>query len=269
MIASSTLTSATTVYREGLARGGIRLDETRTLLMAWEPCEPLPAFIERVRRDDVLGKATARTVEDYVRAFAQRFAQPPDRPARDLKRLLAGGAARQVVDDLIFYYLAQHEALLRDFTVQRYWPAAREGRLSLTLDAVRQFTAEAEGDGRIATPWSPALKKDMPARVLNVLGKFGLLGDLKGGRCPILPYRPADGAVAYLAYLLHARGVTDASLADRPAWALYGLEPRDVWNRLDALAGDGWLIFQRSGQVVRIGWRYASPEEVVDAVAGS
>ncbi len=267
MSAVTALTAPVTTYREGLARGGIRLDEIRTLLLAWEPGQPIPAFIERVRRDDVLGKATARTVQDYVRAFAQRFLLPDDRPARHLRRLAAGEAQRQLFSDLVFYYVARQEALLRDFTVSRYWPAAREGRLSLSIDVVRQFLAEAELDGRLATAWSPALKKDMAARVLNVLGKFGLVGDLRGGRCAVLPYRPADGTVVYLAYLLHCADVTDASLAEQPAWQLFGLEPRDVWNRLDALAGDGSLILQRAGQVVRVTWKYGSLEEAVDVLA--
>ena len=81
------------------------------------------------------------------------------------------------------------------------------------------------------------------------------------------PYRPADGTVVYLAHLLHEAGETDASLAEQPAWALFGLEPQDVWNRLDILAGDGWFLVQRAGQVVRITWTYQGLAEAVDALA--
>ena len=52
------------------------------------------------------------------------------------------------------------------------------------------------------------------------------------------------------------------------AWSLYGLEPRDVWNRLEALAGEGWFVVQRAGQVVRITWTYHTVEEAVDALVG-
>ncbi len=108
----------------------------------------------------------------------------------------------------------------------------------------------------------------MPARVLNALAEFGLLGKRWGDRREFLPYRPADGTVVYLAHMLHDAGVTDASLAQHETWALFGLEPRDVWNRLDLLVGDGWFIVQRAGEVVRITWKYPRIEDAVHALAG-
>jgi hypothetical protein len=99
------------------------------------------------------------------------------------------------------------------------------------------------------------------------LTDLGLLQELKPARREVLPYRPADGTLLYVAHLLHSSGITDASLAEQEPWALYGLEPRDVWNRLNALAGEDWFILQRAGEVVRIAWKYESPDEVVDVIA--
>jgi hypothetical protein len=260
--------AATVTYTEALSRGGVRLGEMRALARAWQAGETTAAFAERVRADDVLGKATARTVHDYVWTFNHRFATPSDRPARHLRRLADPAAPRQVFDDVTFHYIAARDHLLRDFSLLRYWPAAREGRLSLSVDEARQFIWEAERDGRIQRPWSASVQKDMPARVLNALSDFSLLGHLRAGRRPFLAYRPADGTLVYLAHLLHDDGVTDASLAEHPAWALFGLERPDVWNRLDLLAGDGWFILQRAGQVVRLTWKYRNADEVVDALAG-
>lgn len=257
------------IYTEALSRGGIRLGEMRALARVWRPGESTTAFIERARQDDVLGKATARTVKDYVGAFRRRFLVPTDRPARHLHRLVTSGAPRQVFDDLACYYIANVDDLLRDFLLLEYWPAAREGRLTLAVDDARQFLAEAERDGRIARPWSEAVRKDMPARLLNALADFGRLGPLKAGRRPILSYRPTEATLVYLAYLLRQNGVTDGSLAEQPDWALFGLERPDVWNRLENLAGDGWFVLQRAGQVVRITWKHANVDEVVDVLAGS
>ena len=75
----------------------------RALLLAWEPGEPPAAFARRVHQDDLVGKATARTVKDYVYAFTCRFLTPTDAPARHLRRLALGGSARQTLNDLIFY----------------------------------------------------------------------------------------------------------------------------------------------------------------------
>lgn len=255
-------------YTQALAKGGALLAETRALLLAWQPGEAITAFGERVLREDVLGRATAHRVKDIVRVFARRFLTPTDAPARCLRRLALGQTPRQVFSDLVFYYTARSDDLLRDVTVDRYWPAVREGRLLITNQDVRQLIAEAEQDGRIRSRWSAENKRDMAGRVLITLTEFGLLREHKPARREVIPYRAADGVVIYLAYLLHHCGVTDASLADQAAWAPFGLEARDVWNRLEALAGDDWFVVQRAGQVVRITWCYQNLAEAVDALAG-
>jgi hypothetical protein len=240
----------------------------RALLAAWDPRETPAEFARRVQRDDLVAKATARTVKDYVSAFRVRYLTPTDAPARHLQRLLEDGARQQLLTDLVFYYTAERERLLRDFTVLDYWPAVRDGRLAIAIQDVRQFIWEAEQDGRIASPWSADVHRDLPARVLGALADFGLLGGLKRGRRAVLPYRPADETLVYLAHLLHAAGVVDGVLAEHGVWALYGLEPPDVWHRLDTLAGDGWFVLQRAGQVARVTWRYTDMDEVIDALAG-
>jgi hypothetical protein len=255
-------------YTQALAKGGALLAETRVLAAAWQPGESGQDFAQRVLRENLLGRSTARRVLDIVRVFTLRFLQPSDAPAQHLRTLATRDAPRQLFSDLVFYYTACQDDLLRDFTTQRYWPAAREGRLTITNQEVRSLILEAEADGRIPKPWSAEIKRDMAGRVMITLTDFGLLGELKPAKREVLPYRPVDGTIVYLAYLLHCSGVTDASLADQPAWVLFGLEPQDVWNRLDALAADDWFILQRAGRVVRFTWQHQSMEEVVNVLAG-
>ncbi len=261
-------TAPAAVYTQALAKGGALLPETRILLKTWQPGETGAALGERVLREDTLGRATARRVLDIVRVFTLRFLAPDDAPARHLKRLVARDSVGQIFSDLVLFYTTQQDDLLRDFIVLHYWPAVREGRLSIANSDVRQLILDAEADGRIRTPWSAEIKRDMAGRVLIVLTDFGLLRELKPARREVVPYRPADGTVVYLAHLLHDQGVTDASLAEHPAWALFGLEPHDMWGRLEALAGDGWFVVQRAGQVTRITWRHESVEEAVNVLAG-
>jgi hypothetical protein len=257
-----------TLYTQALAKGGALLPETRILLQHWRPDESSADFGERVLRDDILGRATARRVLDIVRVFTLRFLTPIDAPARHLQRLIADTVPRQVYSDLVFYYTARRDDLLRDYTIEHYWPAVREGSLVIRNESVQHLIAEAQQDGRIRSPWSPEIRRDMAGRVLIALTDFGLLQEDKPARRQVLPYHPADGTVVYLAHLLHDAGVTDSSLAEHGDWALFGLEPRDVWNRLELLAGQDWFIVQRAGQVTRISWRYDSVEEAVDALVG-
>lgn len=254
-------------YTQALAKGGALLPETRVLLAAWQPGEGEEELADRVLRSDLLGRATARRVLDIVRVFVLRFLTPTDTAARHLRRLDIAHRSKQVYGDLALFYAAQRDSLLHDYTVSRFWPAVREGRLVVANGDVRQLILEAEQDGRIPSPWSAEIKRDMAGRVLMALTDFGLLREFKPGKREVLPYRAADGTVVYLAHLLHEQGVTDSSLAAHPAWALFGLEPADVWHRLDLLAGEGWFVVQRAGQVARITWRHAGLEEAVDALA--
>ncbi len=255
-------------YTQALSRGGALLDETRILLRAWQPDETFAAFTERVLREDLLGRATATRVSDIVRVFTMRFLIPSDSPVRHLRYLVMKDAPRQIFSDLVFYYTALQDDFLRDFTLLYYWPVVREGRITITAQDARHLILEAEQDGRIRSPWSAEIKRDMAGRILNTLTDFGLLRPLKISRREVVPFRPADGTVVYLAYLLHVNGITDSSLAEHSAWVLFGLQEEDVWNRLEILAGDGWFIIQRAGQVARITWNYQSEEDVVHALAG-
>ncbi len=157
MIAVQAAASAN--YTEALSRGGALVREMRSLLAAWRADEPPAEFAQRILVEDILAKATARTVRDYVRAFTRRFLVPDDAPARHLQQLLPIGAARQTVTDLIFLYTARQDDLLRDFTVLRYWLAARDGRLTMSTLEARELFWEAEQDGRIRIPWSAAVRR--------------------------------------------------------------------------------------------------------------
>jgi hypothetical protein len=254
-------------YTQALSKGGSLLAETRILVQAWHPGEPNNAFAERVLQEDLLGRATARRVLDIVRVFTLRFLTPTDAPVRHLRRLIENNESRQIFNDVVFYYTALQDDLLRDFILLHYWTAVREGRLTISNQDVRHLILEAEQDGRIRTPWSAVIKRDMAGRVLVTLTDFGLLRPLKRAKREVIPYRPADGTIVYMTYLLHENGITDASLAEHSAWALFGLQADDVWNRLEVLAGDGWFIIQRAGQVVRITWKYQSVEDAVHAIA--
>src|SRR5260370_14116393 len=116
------------------------------MVQAWNSGEVNGAFAERVLREDLLGRATARRVLDIVRVFTLRFLTPSDAPARHLRSLVVNDASRQIFNDVVFYYTALQDDLLRDFTLLRYWPAVREGRLTISNQDVRHLILEQDQD---------------------------------------------------------------------------------------------------------------------------
>jgi hypothetical protein len=256
-------------YTPALLKGRGLVGEMRTLLRAWQPGEREPSLARRALAEDLLGKATAKRVHDVVHVFARRLLIPTDGPARHLKPLADADSPRQLLSDLLFYYSARCDPLIWDFTVERYWPAVRDGRLSLPNTVAADFLWQAQQEGHIARPWSQEVKRELGGRLLGLLADFGLLDAYRGRQRRILDYRPADGTVLCLVHKLHARGIPDGFLAEQDDWRVFGLEPARVWTRLDALAGESWFIIQRAGQVARITWRYSDPAEVIGALVGS
>lgn len=255
-------------YTIAVCKGSALLNEMKTLLRAWQPAESVTEFRERVLREDLLGRMTAYRASDIVRrVFAWRFLRPDNRPAVLLKRLLERGQTGQLFSDLCLLYAARNDDLLRDAIAQLYWPAASEGRLILNPMHVVEFLREAEREGRIPEPWSEQVKIKVARGVLKAMTDFGLLVEVSRTRREVVHFRPTDRTLVYLAYDLHFSGSTDAGVVDHRDWALFGLNRTDVGSVLDRLSGEGWWLAQVAGSVVRVTWKFAGMEEVVDALA--
>ena len=84
-----------------------------------------------------------------------------------------------------------------------------------------------------------------------------------------VPYHShlSDEGAAYLARELHDQGLSDSAMCEHPDWGLFGLDRGRVLGRLDNLADQFGLLVQRAGSVVRITWKHASIEELIDDLA--
>jgi hypothetical protein len=255
-------------YTIAISKGSALLEETKALLRAWRPGESTREFRDRVLREDVLGRMTARRAADIVsRVFARRFLRPNDRPAFLLKRLLAKKQSGQLFTDLCLLYAARNDDLIRDVIAHVYWPALSEGRLTISPPYLVEFLRQAERDGRMPEPWSEQVKLRVARGLLKAVADFGLLRETARGRRELVHFRPTDRTIVYLAHDLHFAGHTDAGVTHCKDWALFGMGAGDVLSALDRLSGEGWWLAQVAGSLVRITWKYAEMEEVVDAIA--
>ena len=255
-------------YTIAVCKGTAFLEETKALLRAWQPGESPTEFRHRVLREDLLGRMTAYRASDIVRrVFAWRFLRPDNRPAILLKRLIERGQPGQIFSDLCFLYAARNDDLIRDAVTHLYWPSLSEGRLHLSPAYVVEFLRQADQDGRVPEPWTEQVKLKVARGVLKALTDFGLLREIGRGKRELVHFRPADQTIVYLAHDIHFSGSTDASIIGHRDWALFGSRSRDVASALDRLSGEGWWLAQIAGTLIRVTWKYASMEEVVDAIA--
>jgi len=250
----------------GLTKGTPSLDEIETLLLNWRPGESPSDFAERVRQEGILTKRTARRVRDIVlELFRPWFLKPDDRAARRLKAFIEMSGNRRALNELIFLYKARSEAVLYDFTLERFWPACHAGDLYLRTADVEDFLREAQEAGHTAKRLSPQTQTRLAQGISTALTTVGFLsGERRYVREYVL-YRATDFTIAYLAHDLHLAGLTDGALVEHPDWGLFGLTREHTLDRLDALDEHAGMIVQRAGSVVSITWLHATMDEVIHA----
>jgi hypothetical protein len=268
MEAVETAMSTDRRYTIALCKGGALVDETRTLVRHWTPGEEVGRFVDRILRENILARATAHRTKDIVRrVFARRFLFPTDTPARRLKRLVRKKTLRRLFTEVVFLYAARADNLLYDFTTEVFWPACRRGRSALTTEDVLTFLAEAADRGRIEHSWSAEVQVKIARGVLSTLRDVEFLRYERGSRRAVVPYHLSCEGVAYLAQELHDEGLSDFAICNHPDWKLFGLDRERLLGRFDALAEDLGLLAQRAGSVVRITWKQASVEELINDLA--
>jgi hypothetical protein len=65
--------SASPPYTSKIIKAGALLADTKTLLAHWDVATSAKENIERLRRENVFGKASRSRVEDILAIFRQRF----------------------------------------------------------------------------------------------------------------------------------------------------------------------------------------------------
>jgi hypothetical protein len=66
-------TTNSTAYSSKIIKAGALLADTKTLLAHWNTAVPARVNLDRLRRENVLGKASRSRVEDVLTIFRQRF----------------------------------------------------------------------------------------------------------------------------------------------------------------------------------------------------
>ncbi len=253
----------------GLTKGTPSLDEIQTLLSYWRSNESPNDFADRVQRDGILTKQTARRVRDLVvRIFRPWFLQPDDRAACWLKAFVEASGDRRALNELVFLYKARSEAVLYDFTLDHFWPACHDGALYLRTTDIEGFLQEAQEAGRTTKRLSSQTQARLARGISKALTEVGLLGAERRYTREYVLYRPTDFTIAYLAYDLHLAGLTDSAMVEHPDWGLFGLTREHTLDWLDALDERAGMIVQRAGSVVSITWLHATMDEVIDAYTG-
>ncbi len=96
------------------------------------------------------------------------------------------------------------------------------------------------------------------------LSDFGLLDTSK----KIISFSMLDLTANYLAHEMHFKGIKDTDILISKDWKLFGMSPHDVARRLERISFKGHFVFQYSGEILNIDWKYQNMEEFANGSSG-
>lgn len=255
-------------YTVQLAHGLGMIAETPLLLDLWHDGMSGTDLYRVALESGRFPTMSARRLKDFiVVGFAPRYLVNGGGPARLLKRSLAVLSKREY-DQLLYVFTCRAHPILADFVREVYWPAYDEGRLILTNNEAREFVAAAVRDGKTTTAWTEIMAKRTASNLTGCLADFGLLEAGAKSSRKIVTFRIEPHVAAILAYEMHLAGLGDNRILHHRDWTLFGMDADGVLAEMKRLALRGILLVQSAAGAVRIGWSYASMEELLDGLAG-
>jgi Putative inner membrane protein (DUF1819) len=255
-------------YTTNLSKAQGIIPETYELLELWQPGMTGVELKKHVKETGALGKPSHVRMEDIViRGFARRYLVRDSKPALWLKRLIACGASRACLRQLMLIYTARANPIFHDFIRKVYWRKSHTATRDIGKLDARDFLEHAIGLGRIDPPWSEEMRERVARYLLGTLEDFELTEEIKGGRRRVRPAPILPQTVVFLAYELHLSGESEEQIPKHADWRLFGLMPADVIRLLEICAAQGHLFLQQSGAILRIEWFYKDMKDVIDAIA--
>jgi hypothetical protein len=256
-------------YNSRLSAGLGLISETVRLLQLWETGLSAQELFRLALESGAFPALSARRLRNMiVDAFAPRYLVDGGQPARVLKILLAGVPPADL-RQLYFLYTCRATPILADFVRDIYWSKYAAGSQRIAKDDARKFVLQAVGRGLTTSQWSETTVTRVSRYLLGISADYGLLGPIRSGSRPIIPFRIIPITICLLAYDLHFKGLTDNAVVGHDNWRLFGLDQADVLQELKQLALRGRIIVQSAAGLTRIGWKHGTIEELAHVLSES
>ena len=105
-------------YTSRIIKAGALLSDTKTLLSCWDPERSTSENLERVRRQNLLGKSSRSRAADILAIFRQRYLTE-EPVANALARLVKNHLNGETLERILYFHSTRADSLLRRFTFER------------------------------------------------------------------------------------------------------------------------------------------------------
>ena len=215
--------------------------------------------------ENLLGKNTrSRAADTFRRAFLPRFVGGNPSNAWTIVRELEDlDLPIEILRPVYYWVTARSEQLLYDYVHHELYPHSNAPDRNVRVDEVASWIG-----ARLAErgkSWSPTVTTKVACGILATLRDFGILeGAVKKRIAPA--YAPVE-SFSYMAFALHAEGVSGLTLLNHPDWTLFLFSPKIVEHMFLEADRNGLLRYHAAGKIVRIDFPAESFKDMARVIA--
>jgi hypothetical protein len=240
------------------------LADTKTLLSHWNARASIRENLDRMRRENVFGKASRSRVKNILAIFRQRYLRE-ESVTKALVVLVNHRFPATSLDPLLYFHSARADYLLHDMVTELILPLKAWGISDVEVTEVERAIAKWVREGKTTRSWGENTIRRVTQRLLSTLGDFGVSPGAVNKR--VTPAYLPIGAFSYSTFYLKQRQPSGAKLIDPPDWKLFFLPPEGVARLLVEAHQRSLLEYHAAGTVTRLTFSSNSLEDYAYVLA--
>ena len=252
------------IYSSKIIKAGALLDDTKMLLANWDEELSVKENLDRIRHQNIFGKASRSRVIDITNIFRQRYLVSKS-ITNALVILIKALLPADELNPILYFHATQSDALLHDVVVKFLAPFQKNGKTNITIEEMLAIISQWVDEGKTTTQWSEITTLRVAQELMSTLRDFGILGGAV--RKSLVNFYLPVKAFAYIAYYLRERQPSGEKLIADPEWELFFLSYDEV-ERLFMEAHQHHLLeYQAAGSTIRITFPARSIEDYAHVIS--
>lgn len=251
-------TDSRPLYTTRIIKASALIADTKLLLAEWRLADTVEANLERVRRENLLGKSSRTRLTDVLTIFRQRYFDDLE-VGEALVTLAQGHAPSPWLDPLLYFFSALNDRTLRDLVIEVLYRRSASGYTEVSPELILRQLRTWVAEGQTTTAWEETTMSRVARGVMATLRDFGVLeGKVNKRLTPI--YLPTP-AFALIALWLQKREQAGNRVLHSEDWRLFFLPVEGVERFFLEAHQEHLLSYYAAGSVVRLEFPAATMRE--------
>lgn len=256
-------TDSQSLYTTRIIKASALIADTKLLLTEWHLADTVEANLERVQRENLLGKSSRARLTDVLTIFRQRYFDDPEVGAA-LVTLAQGHAPAQWLDPLLYFFTAQNDRTLRDLVIEVLYRRSAGGYSEVSPELIMRQLRTWAAEGKTTTTWGEYTMLRMARGAMATLRDFGVLeGKVNKRLTPV--YLP-NPAFALIALWLQRREQAGNLVLHSDDWRLFFLPVEGVERFFLEAHQEHLLSYYAAGSVIRLEFPADTMREYADVL---